>query len=224
MRIFLDTEFTSLESPKLISIGMVSEDGKEFYREFSDGWELVECTLFVIGWVLPWLSGGKVGETLSRDLDKHLDLVQLRCDSDNMYPKGKDEVLVKEVEANSELFEHLKFLMRSHGAPSLLVMQNPFLLKRIGEYQLHNLLVGNQAKPTMQISHEITVWLNDFDDPSICIDSEYDQVLFEKLLGQPIRCEMIVNTTVRRRDLQLHHALDDAKALRLDWLAKRGLD
>lgn len=33
MRVFLDTEFTSLESPQLLSIGMVSEVGLECYIE-----------------------------------------------------------------------------------------------------------------------------------------------------------------------------------------------
>lgn len=37
MKIFMDSEFTGLhKNTTLISIGMVSEDGKEFYAEFND--------------------------------------------------------------------------------------------------------------------------------------------------------------------------------------------
>ena len=37
MKIFMDTEFTGLhQGTTLISIGLVSEDGKEFYAEFTD--------------------------------------------------------------------------------------------------------------------------------------------------------------------------------------------
>lgn len=35
MLIFLDTEFTDLTSPELLSIGMVSEGGREFYAEIT---------------------------------------------------------------------------------------------------------------------------------------------------------------------------------------------
>ena len=36
MNIYFDTEFTSLEkNAQLISIGLISEDGKEFYAEFA---------------------------------------------------------------------------------------------------------------------------------------------------------------------------------------------
>ena len=36
MRFFLDTEFTDLEKPKLISLGIVAESGQQFYRESTD--------------------------------------------------------------------------------------------------------------------------------------------------------------------------------------------
>ena len=68
---------------------MVSEDGQEFYRELTDGWKLIECTMFVISWVLPLLSEGKVGNKLYMNLEKHLDLIQFECDADNLFPKNK---------------------------------------------------------------------------------------------------------------------------------------
>lgn len=81
MLLFLDTEFTCLpgdllsklpgagalnetvcESPKLISIGLVSKDGKhEFYGEVERGagWDFQDCSDFVMIEVLPLLKGGE---------------------------------------------------------------------------------------------------------------------------------------------------------------------
>ncbi len=36
MLVFLDTEFTQFHRPDLISIGLVAEDGREFYAERTD--------------------------------------------------------------------------------------------------------------------------------------------------------------------------------------------
>lgn len=79
--IFLDTEFTRLPSsgcldsgpnPKLISIGLVSEDGQEFYAEVG-GWKVRDCNAFVRSNVLPLLSGPKLGfDDLKRGLLAYL--------------------------------------------------------------------------------------------------------------------------------------------------------
>lgn len=59
MRIFFDTEFTKLShEAKLISVGLVSEDGREFYAELADTWRLADCSGFVKSAVLPHLEGG----------------------------------------------------------------------------------------------------------------------------------------------------------------------
>ena len=55
LRIFLDTEFTDLRNPKLISFGLVSEAGLEFYAELSDGWRTDMCSDFVVSSVLTCL-------------------------------------------------------------------------------------------------------------------------------------------------------------------------
>lgn len=59
MIVFFDTEFTGLDRPSLISIGLVAQDGQQFYGELTD-WELQECSSFVIETVLPHLEGGAV--------------------------------------------------------------------------------------------------------------------------------------------------------------------
>ncbi|MDD4979534.1 MAG: 3'-5' exoribonuclease [Gallionella sp.] len=60
MHFFFDTEFTELGiDPRLISIGLVSEDGsREFYAELSDTYQSSDCSDFVREAVLPQLQGG----------------------------------------------------------------------------------------------------------------------------------------------------------------------
>lgn len=53
-RIFLDTEFTNLENPTLISIGLTSETGEHFYMECKD-FPLQECSNFSKQRVIPLL-------------------------------------------------------------------------------------------------------------------------------------------------------------------------
>jgi hypothetical protein len=61
MRVFFDTEFTTLDQSEraLISIGLVTEAGREFYAELSDTWQKNMCSNFVIDTVLPLLEGGE---------------------------------------------------------------------------------------------------------------------------------------------------------------------
>ncbi len=62
MILFLDTEFTGLDHrwPRLISIGLVSEDGAQhFYAETPKESYLEKCNSWVLGNVLPLLIGGK---------------------------------------------------------------------------------------------------------------------------------------------------------------------
>jgi hypothetical protein len=54
MRVFVDTEFTDFIDCDLISIGLVADDGREFYGERSDFDERA-CSQFVRAAVLPQL-------------------------------------------------------------------------------------------------------------------------------------------------------------------------
>lgn len=57
MRIYYDTEFTSLDGNidwDMISAGFVAEDGREWYAEIED-FNLAECSQFVVDTVLPLL-------------------------------------------------------------------------------------------------------------------------------------------------------------------------
>lgn len=54
--LYIDTEFTQLSAERrLISLALVAADGAEFYVELSDGWELADCSEFVVEIVLPQL-------------------------------------------------------------------------------------------------------------------------------------------------------------------------
>jgi hypothetical protein len=66
MLVFFDTEFTELGvDPRLISIGLVTEDGKhEFYAELSDTYCLANVGEFAREQVLPLLEGGNVLMTM----------------------------------------------------------------------------------------------------------------------------------------------------------------
>jgi hypothetical protein len=62
MKVFFDTEFTSLlEKPKLISIGLISEDGsKQFYAELSDTYNFSDVSDFAKEKVIPLLDGSNL--------------------------------------------------------------------------------------------------------------------------------------------------------------------
>ena len=64
MKVFFDTEFTGLTSdPRLLSIGMVADDGQELYLELTDGWTDAMCAPWTRQHVLPMLG---TGERLTR--------------------------------------------------------------------------------------------------------------------------------------------------------------
>lgn len=73
MLIFFDCEFTELGlDPKLISIGLVSEDGsREFYAELNDSYQPKDCSAFVQEAVLAHLQGGDALMTM-RELSVRL--------------------------------------------------------------------------------------------------------------------------------------------------------
>lgn len=59
MLIFFDTEFSDLGiDPRLVSVGLISEDERIFYAELSDTYEPKDCSAFTQEAVLPLLHGG----------------------------------------------------------------------------------------------------------------------------------------------------------------------
>ncbi len=56
IKVFLDTEFTDFNIPKLISIGLVTEDlSRSFYAELPNNYTIDDCSYFVQERVLPLL-------------------------------------------------------------------------------------------------------------------------------------------------------------------------
>jgi len=66
MRLFLDTEFTDLLDCELLSIGIVSEDGQEFYAERNDV-DLARCGDFARVAVVPQL--GQAGAFIGTEAE-----------------------------------------------------------------------------------------------------------------------------------------------------------
>lgn len=217
MRLFLDTEFTCLARTQLISIGIVSECDKEFYRELTDTWTLAGCTLFVLGRVLPLLSEGVTGNRLYASLQSHLDLIQYELDAESHLPKLKKEDLHKQLETDMRLMDHLRFLTNQEVS-DLYVMEDPFLKTPLRGLRPTSILAGEQVQTKAQASYDLDTWIKSFPEkPTICVDSFYDKELFQTLIDRPLPFERIPNLSSHFR-LNLHHALDDAKALRSGWL------
>lgn len=63
MRLYLDTEFTQLNrfACRLISLALVSADGREIYVELNDAWTEEECSDFTRSTVLPQLNLPRYG-------------------------------------------------------------------------------------------------------------------------------------------------------------------
>ncbi|GAB1392369.1 hypothetical protein MASR1M60_05320 [Rhodocyclaceae bacterium] len=72
IRVFLDTEFTCFENPKLISLALVAETGQEFYAELTDGWSQRDCSHFVLDEVLPLLTVQPKDRVMRTELKKRL--------------------------------------------------------------------------------------------------------------------------------------------------------
>ncbi len=64
--VFLDSEFTSLQTPELISIGAVSTDSTAFYAEVN-GWSAERASEFVRQIVVPLLDGDAVPPEMAAD-------------------------------------------------------------------------------------------------------------------------------------------------------------
>jgi hypothetical protein len=76
----VDTEFTSLKKPQLISIAMICGE-HEFYRELSD-FDAARCSPFVLKDVLPHLGAPaqrKSKKDVAKDLGQWIDELELDC-------------------------------------------------------------------------------------------------------------------------------------------------
>ena len=87
MRVYLDTEFTQFTQPHLISLGLVAEDGREFYAVLKD-YPRQQCSEFVREVVLPiiehWpsvaLDRRELRESVSQWLNSCAEPTEIVCD------------------------------------------------------------------------------------------------------------------------------------------------
>lgn len=93
MKTYFDTEFEDLRAGAgLLSIGLITEAGAEIYIELTDGWDIDECSPFVLDHVIPLFdadagdkcshaeAGIRVLEFLKRHAENHS--VELVSDSE----------------------------------------------------------------------------------------------------------------------------------------------
>lgn len=112
INVFFDCEFTKLQLPldpepnELISIGCISEDGKQFYAENSC-YEVRNCSDFVVETVLPLLEGGKYLIHYS-ELAKQL----------RLWIESFDSEVVMWSDAPYLDWQHVKHMFDSWGWPS----------------------------------------------------------------------------------------------------------
>ena len=99
--VFLDSEFTSLQAPELISIGAVATDSTAFYCEVK-GWNLERSSEFVKEVVIPLLDGDAVplplaAEAFSAWLDERAGRAPTTIISDSGYDRwALTELLARE--------------------------------------------------------------------------------------------------------------------------------
>jgi hypothetical protein len=167
-RIFFDTEFTDLcKDAKLISIGLVSEDGsREFYAELRDTWCMADVGDFARESVLPLLEGGA-------------------------------SLMTK-----AELRERLKAWLESFEWPVQLATDSlswdwPWIQEIVIDY--------NVNYDSLEV-HDM--WPLNLDKrPLILTQDPVFNMAVEEAFANGLR---------------RHHALDDAKANRLGWIAAGG--
>ena len=87
MRVYLDTEFTQFTYPNLISIGLVADNGREFYAVLKS-FPLQKCSVFVREVVLPiiehWpsttLDRSELRQSLKQWLNEAAEPLEIVCD------------------------------------------------------------------------------------------------------------------------------------------------
>ena len=244
--VFLDTEFTNCDIPALISLGLVSEKGEELYIEISDTWYLAQCSLFVIGQVLPWMNGGAAEKTLRGKLGELFELIPWLTaeswDERRRLLEGKplQDAIVHELE--------LAVRWESEtGFADLRAGDVPRVKQAMSELTPQTLLEGDDGSPARSAAAELGIWLSGEGRTTLVADSPIDFQLIRALLEQAgsisgnIDFRLLpdlkpsADANERRKVQQVresnyarggrrHHALDDARTLASWWKAARELD
>ncbi|WP_432240336.1 hypothetical protein [Herbaspirillum robiniae] len=131
MRVFLDTEFTNFEFPSLISIGLVSEAGAEFYAEVP--YPVKECSEFVLEVVIPLLSHDMRHHCSADELS-----VRLREWLESCRPKHEDLVILFDTHTDWLLFK------RAMKTQSIDWCKGRFVETDLDESSTHNFYINSK--------------------------------------------------------------------------------
>jgi hypothetical protein len=235
--ILLDTEFTSVDQPRLISFGMVAAGGGgEFYLELVDSWTLGGCSLFVLGQVLPLLDEGNAATVLRKRLG---DLFELVCwlTAETFDERKK---LLATAALQQALIREMPLALQwedDTGLADLRIADVPRIADALIGLQRAELIRGSAARKRRAAARELAAWLSAFAGPlRVVADSPLDHQLTQSLLcasgnfPRQIGFRLLpllkseANLVARRRVQEAkaafyaeggrrHHALDDARAL-----------
>jgi hypothetical protein len=244
-RFFLDTEFTHFDSPKIISLGLVGDNGEEFYRELSDTWNLAECSLFVVGQVLPTLDGGRFGQVLSDRLGGKFELIREETKEEgHSCDPSSNPALAASLWVEEDFAAKLAM---EEAIGEQRVQDFPVLLSELADIDLATAIRGANAATACQTGADLSCWLEDFQGQiEICYNYETDRALFEQLLHMGAgaasldisyvylslfdlwdgkdQLEVVHGSMDRGEHGKInHHALDDARFFRSFWLQYESL-
>ena len=224
--IFLDTEFTSIDAPRLISIGLVSSSGREFYAELIDSWNLGECSLFVLGQVLPLLDEGGAGMVLQERLGDLYHVIRWLT-AEDLEARKK---MMADPEVQQALVKEHRWALEYTGLQDLPAAAAPRIAEALDGLEVSELIQGTAGRKRLETAKELAAWLTELPGPvRIIADSPLDHQLIQKLLrasgafpkglffGLLQDLGYQVNNAAREAFFSVsgrrHHALDDARAL-----------
>jgi hypothetical protein len=148
--IFFDTEFTEFENPELISIGLASSSGKEFYAEVP--FTHASCSQFVIDIVMPLLSSTSQPslEYLQLNLLNWLNAIR------------NDEPVIVCFDSNYD--KRLLLKLFSNNLPNFIILREIGYrqidgLKRADFYRKNNLSEHHALNDAMALRYAFKGWL-----------------------------------------------------------------
>jgi hypothetical protein len=240
--VLLDTEFTHTDSPNLISLGMVSPCGREYYVELTDSWSLDECSLFVLGQVLPQLDEGAAEGVLRSRLGDLYELLRwLTAESfDERKRLLTTSALQKAIVREFSLAHDWE---QDTGLGDLRAGDVPRLAEALAGLKSAELTKGKAGRTRRQAARELAAWLSRFPDGvRIIADSPLDNDLVLKLLRasqafpegitfellsehmlspKPDKAILTKINAAREAYFQTggrrHHALDDSRGHAIWW-------
>lgn len=238
IKVFLDTEFTHFKNSQLVSIGLVSECGKEFYAEPTDSWQVGETSIFTLSHVLYLLNDGKAENILRDRLGDYFDILRWLTDAECELQNANINSLIDKVENFKQFSSWLEI-------PKLdleRVKNIPYLSQKLSN--ITPAVLSGREDLSFDVAQRLKLWLESIGpEVDIVLDFITDWNLFVKILQD---AGVVLSNTVRaksvkeafgdtngddaatvcrrvkkeeqyRRGLRRHHALDDARALRSAW-------